>query len=1018
MGDALLGVGTNRQVCPTFRKLLLAITLKLLRSQVPSIFGMDMSWLGRVAGDFARQIARNLVRIYYPKIEVSDRERIPAKDAVLLVANHANSLMDPVIIGIAAKRPVHFLAKAPLFDIPVFGEVLRAVGMLPAYRRSDDASQLKRNLDSISAAAGYLLKGEAVGIFPEGKSHDLVKVEQVRTGAARMAIQAVNGGATDLRIVPVGINYERKERFRSAVWVRIGQPIDVNDWMKKHAEERQAVRSLTLEIDRRLKEVVVNLDEEKWEPFLNDLEVLQPPPKVSARNPIAILHQRKRIADAMNHFLATDRPRAETMAGAIERHRKELAAAGLTIPSDIFRRQGLRLAARMSWEALWMSCGFVLVLAGTLHHLLPFWLTRLLARLVQAPGRSTIALSRLLLGLPIYGAWYAFTWWWISNYFLPWVAWVWLGPMPLAGVLALHYWSRVGSAGKSWWAQLRMLLFRQSELRRLRAGQHELRKSLRVLAEEYAKVHPPAPLPVDAFSWRRFAAFSLRGIVIGLIVLYAGMWGSGWIRDNTISELQHPGPELGRMPSQALGASLDSDEKALGDMMEGLRELEAKAARLQAEFSSGKRSFYNQADDDAVRQLLFSYLTYRTSLLGLIWKYQKHADVRDERLRWRAFLAGFAAASTLYDASLKFVSRFQHSPETVRKLNESEPNWNIPAGVYEMVKRNLLQVKTRGYMSQAWTDYRGAQPEFEKHGLAQTAPYDSFHAAIQRHAESRAELTTLLVEASLSNPVKDMQQAGKSVSYRAQSFVSTWMGNTRIRQPRGGRALIQSEQLEKMRAQLKPGDILIERQNWYLSRAFMPGFWAHAALYVGTTNDLIRFGLDQDARVRRHWKQFAIRDDSGHEHVVLEAVPQGVRMTSFEHCIGVADSAAVLRPRLSEREVREAIARAFSHLGKQYDFEFDFFSTDKLVCTELVCRAYDANIRFPLVDVLGRKTMPPTELVRKYVRERGTPEAQLDCICFLDGDESKGKASFKDEETFVSTLQRPGLTWLQPRGSD
>jgi hypothetical protein len=73
---------------------------------------------------------------------------------------------------------------------------------------------------------------------------------------------------------------------------------------------------------------------------------------------------------------------------------------------------------------------------------------------------------------------------------------------------------------------------------------------------------------------------------------------------------------------------------------------------------------------------------------------------------------------------------------------------------------------------------------------------------------------------------------------------------------------------------------------------------------------------------------------------------------------------------------------------------------------------------FPLVDVFGRKTMPPTELVRKYVRERGKPEAQLECVCFLDGDESTGKATFKDEETFVATLQRPGLTWLQPRSAD
>jgi len=105
-----------------------------------------------------------------------------------------------------------------------------------------------------------------------------------------------------------------------------------------------------------------------------------------------------------------------------------------------------------------------------------------------------------------------------------------------------------------------------------------------------------------------------------------------------------------------------------------------------------------------------------------------------------------------------------------------------------------------------------------------------------------------------------------------------------------------------------------------------------------------------------------------------------------------------------------------SHLeppGKPYDFEFDFFTTDKLVCTELVYRAYDGDIQFPLVDILGTKTMPALEIVRKFANERGTTNAQLDFISFLDGDENKGRAKFADEKTFIGMLQRPALTWLQ-----
>src|SRR4026209_19314 len=144
-----------------------------------------------ILGRLARTIVRRLARVYYPHIEISGGERLPATGPLLLAANHQNSMMDPVMVGIVANRPVRFLAKAPLFEIPIFGNILHALGMMPAYRRSDDPSQTHRNLESLGQAATRLKEGEAVGIFPEGKSHDAPRLEQVKTGTARMAIHAV-----------------------------------------------------------------------------------------------------------------------------------------------------------------------------------------------------------------------------------------------------------------------------------------------------------------------------------------------------------------------------------------------------------------------------------------------------------------------------------------------------------------------------------------------------------------------------------------------------------------------------------------------------------------------------------------------------------------------------------------------------------------------------------------------------------------------------------------------------------
>jgi hypothetical protein len=102
---------------------------------------------------------------------------------------------------------------------------------------------------------------------------------------------------------------------------------------------------------------------------------------------------------------------------------------------------------------------------------------------------------------------------------------------------------------------------------------------------------------------------------------------------------------------------------------------------------------------------------------------------------------------------------------------------------------------------------------------------------------------------------------------------------------------------------------------------------------------------------------------------------------------------------------------------KPYDFEFDFTSRDKLVCTEVVFRSYGENagpLRFPLKNTLGRQTMPAIELVRKFVEELERENPQLEFVAFIDGDEATGTAVFRDDASqFATTLDRPALTFLQ-----
>lgn len=967
----------------------------------------------RYLGQLLRWMARRLVRVYYPNIEVIGREHIPRTGAVLLAANHSNSLMDPAIVGITAGRAVKFFAKAPLFDVPVLGRLMHALGMLPAFRAQDAGAQVCRNLESLNVGAQALARGDVVGIFPEGKSHDSLKLEQIRSGAARMAVQAVEQGARDLKLVPIGINYQRKQLFRSAIWVRVGRPINVARFLAQHGEERKAMRALTAEIEARLKRVVLHLTEPSYEPFLDELELLLPPPRrVRGHIAVSALRQRKRLADAMNHFLEHDRPRAEEMAERIGDYRSRLAAAGLTSRSPVIRFRNWKLFLTLSLEALWLAFWFPAAVIGTLFHIVPFFVVRGLARKIQ-DGLTTAALSRLAFGLPIYGLWYAGTWWAVRSYFLPWVAWTFVSLMPLAGVLALSYAYRAREICSNWLQQMRVLV-RPGQLGELRVEQATLREQLRDFVGQFSRAFPSLDEQPRRFSWRERTRFTLRWATILLAAAGIFIWQNWQFAEHRRAAPMH-GLNIAGMSTNSLSAVLAADEKALTDIIAGVNDLEARTRVIMAEFSSGQRHWYRQSDNDDVRALLLAYVNYRTALLRVVWKYQDYEGVSHEPLRLRAFLASYTAASLLCETSIKFVTFFDSAPEAVRKLNEPEPLWNIPANLYDTVRRSLADPENRRLMRHAASFYREHQAALAREELTTVAPFPQFHAVIasSEKAMTRAIPTTL--SASVATPFTEARDAGKEAIYRVQTFISNWVGDTKVREPRGGKSLIEEKHLAELRTKLKPGDLLLERRNWYLSNAFLPGYWPHTALYVGTADDLRRLGLDRDPRVQKHWRKFLQRDEQGHEHVIIEAISEGVVFTSLEHSVGEADAAAFLRPNIPEERLKEVLARAFSHVGKPYDFEFDFFSTDKLVCSEVVYRAFDGDIKLPLVNVMGRKTLPPIEIVRQCVLEQSRPPAQFSFVAYLDGNEYRGRAVFAGEKEFYETATRSGMDLLQPR---
>src|SRR5438105_12255540 len=112
-------------------------------------------------------LLRLLLNTFFKQIDIVDAERVPNDAPVIFAVNHPNGLIDPLFLLCFAPRPISFLAKAPIFRMPLIGWFARGLDTIPVYRTQDNYSTSK-NREMFAAARSLLLRGGAIAMFPEG----------------------------------------------------------------------------------------------------------------------------------------------------------------------------------------------------------------------------------------------------------------------------------------------------------------------------------------------------------------------------------------------------------------------------------------------------------------------------------------------------------------------------------------------------------------------------------------------------------------------------------------------------------------------------------------------------------------------------------------------------------------------------------------------------------------------------------------------------------------------------------
>ncbi|MCH7494689.1 MAG: 1-acyl-sn-glycerol-3-phosphate acyltransferase [Candidatus Marinimicrobia bacterium] len=449
--------------------------------------------------NFIKLLLRLAVDLFFDEVEVRHAEHVPKQGPLIIAANHPSSIMDAMILGVKTPRKIHYIGHAGLFSNFVKRKFLYAMGIIPVYRKEENPEQMDKNVDMFRAAYKILEDGKCIGIFPEGTSQTGRKVHKLKTGMARIALGAEkqNDFALGLSIVPLGLYFTARHRFRSNVLLNFGKPITVSDYRDDYEnDEYEGVHTLTERISDELGKLTLNIKKDGLNDFVTDLEKIyraglksdleEEEILISDDEVFKDMFLSQQLADAVEYYMETKPDEVIALMKEVKNYRLKLDRLQL---HDSMLQSDTKSAKvrKRSWKvAFWGVIGFPVWVAGVITNYIPYKFAEQLGKKIGYDKTKTSSVLMIGggLGFIIYYAIETYVIW--TNFgLIPGL--LFLVSVPFLGFGALAYRRKLKQRWRMWSFSITLLTNRHI-IKKLQLERRSLLRRLDEFKEDYLKV--------------------------------------------------------------------------------------------------------------------------------------------------------------------------------------------------------------------------------------------------------------------------------------------------------------------------------------------------------------------------------------------------------------------------------------------------------------------------------------------------------------------------------------------------